>query len=493
MKIRMLNISTFARRALISAAAGAMISPFLFRHPVQAAADTFRAKATLQLCADYPFGGVSVEVKYRLADQTEYQPVTIESQSIDSGNNTGTFEFSLPSTLGTKPLYVAAFCKNSSGESRASNEQALSNCNALALLDSDADGIPDDQEDTDCGNFFSPGDASNPQNVDTDGDGVRDLVERVSGTDPTNPGSSPRPYIFASAPIDPNGDGESNPVVWRPSTGTWYIKDFYAPGSHLAVQFGLPGDVPFTYQPKSATTTDIGVVRRLGTDYLWLFHGPGFSRSNAANVTNLRFGIFGDNILPGPWEEAGVTSPAVARLFNDSWTFDIYLQDGSIREVAWGGNGDVPKVQDYDGDGLFDIAVFRPSNHTSYVIQSSDGQVKTYVFGSGTAEFTVRGDYTGDGIDDISFWEPLTGMFTTLTSDHGFNDTLGNMHNPNYYKESQLGLYYVHLPLSWNRHGGKLLYTVVDHNSGERFYRLNNDNNNPIIREQWGLPGDSQG
>ena len=210
-------------------------------------------------------------------------------------------------------------------------------------------------------------------------------------------------------------------------------------------------------------------------------------------MTSLFFGLFGDNIVLGPWEEPGVTSPAVARLYNGIWSFDIYRRDGTIRQVNWGGNGDVPKVQDYDGDGLFDVAVFRPVGHKTFVIQSSDNAVKIYDFGTATADFTVRGDYTGDGTDDVSFWEPLTGTFTSLKSDSGFNDVQGNQKNPTFYQEQQLGLYSVHLPLNWNFRGGHYLYTVIDHSTGNRFFREANDLTKPVQLETWGIAGDALG
>lgn len=279
------------------------------------------------------------------------------------------------------------------------------------------------------------------------------MVEVFAATDPTNPGSNPRPLIYASAAFDPDGDGKSNPLAWsNPSTGSWYIRDFGFAGNHTSLQLGQTGDVPFVYETYGMTS-NVGAIRTSGLSLIWYFNGAGFLKSDNLRVTQLPFGIFGDNIIPGPWEHPEQTNPAVARLYNNMWFFYIYQADGSIREVVWGGNGDIPKVQDYDGDGVFDIAVFRPSAQKTYVINSSDNSVHIYNFGTGTADHTVRGDATGDGIDDISFWEPITGVFTTMTSDYGFDAAKAAQKYLKYFKKLQLGLYVTHVPLSWNKRG----------------------------------------
>ena len=169
------------------------------------------------------------------------------------------------------------------------------------------------------------------------------------------------------------------------------------------------------------------------------------------------------------------------------------LSDGTIRGHIWGGNGDIPKVEDHDGDGLVDVTVFRPSEQKTYIIRSSDGGIDIFNFGSGTADHTVRGDYTGDGTDDISFWEPISGMFTMMTSDSGFDDSAAREEDADHYKEMQLGLYNIHLPLNWNMQNGKLLFTVVNHQTGQRYWKNNNSQSSIPNELQWGLPGDHQG
>lgn len=469
-----------------AAAAIGTVSP-----KIALAQDYFIGKITVQLCPQYQQGDTEIELDYGVGrGPRAYLPII--SKTVQEGSQIGVFTFALPNYMGTTQFNVRAFCVQRGKYSRPSNAAALSNCDALAHRDDDADGLSNNLEDTDCSNFFSPGDRSNPNNVDTDGDGARDLVEVTAGTDPANPGSSPRPLIFLSGPFDPDGDGNSNPVVWRQSNGMWFVRDMFVPDNNIAFQFGLPGDTPFTYTP-AGMTSNVGVVRNTGGSLTWFFRGPGVQADNGAWANVIPFGLFGDNILPGQWEAENMTSPAVARLFNGYWTFFILRRDGSTRIQVWGGNGDIPKPQDYDGDGLFDIAVFRPSDGDTYVIRSSDGLAGIYHYGSGTMDHSVRGDFTGDGTDDITFWEPLSGLFYTLSSDAGFNAELGRQGIAPYAFIQQLGLYYVHVPLSFNRHSGQDWFTVVDHATGMRYFRPNNNTSFDPQAIQWGVRGDAQG
>ena len=53
---------------------------------------------------------------------------------------------------------------------------------------------------------------------------------------------------------------------------------------------------------------------------------------------------------------------------------------GSFSAVEWGLPGDVRVPADYDGDGIKDIAVWRPSNGNWYVLRSSDGMPRTAMY-----------------------------------------------------------------------------------------------------------------
>ena len=87
--------------------------------------------------------------------------------------------------------------------------------------------------------------------------------------------------------------------------------------------------------------------------------------------------------------------------------------DGSQRTVSFGLAGDIAEPGDYDGDGIDDVAVYRPvpapteddvegeENALWYVLQSTDGALVGIPFGV-VGDLPAPGDYDGDGITDVA-------------------------------------------------------------------------------------------
>lgn len=119
----------------------------------------------------------------------------------------------------------------------------------------------------------------------------------------------------------------------------------------------------------------------------------------------------------------GLPDYAVFRPSTGSW-YVLRSSDNGVQVLQFGTSGDVPVDGDFDGDGLTDLAIFRPSLGQWWVNRSTSGAAFAIQFGQSTDKPTV-GDYDKDGRTDIAFWRPSTGMWNVLRSSDGFTSYFG--------------------------------------------------------------------
>jgi len=210
-----------------------------------------------------------------------------------------------------------------------------------------------------------------------------------------------------SVPFDYDADGLADISVYRPTDGTWWIRNSIT-SELYTTEFGELEDqiAPADYDGDGKT--DVAIFRP-GTGDWWVLN----SQTQTLSVTN--WGIGTDVIVPGEYGTDGKADFAIWRPSDGGWY--VKGSDGTYSATAWGIATDKPVAADYDGDGKFDLTIFRADGNW-WTINSITGATTVKNLGIATDKL-VPADYTGDGKADVAIWRPSDGGWWYLDSTTG--------------------------------------------------------------------------
>ena len=180
--------------------------------------------------------------------------------------------------------------------------------------------------------------------------------------------------------------------------------------------------------PVRAASDSIGVFRPSSRSFFLDLNSNDLWDTLGGDASTSSFGIAGDIPVVGDWngdgiDEIGIFRPSSRSFFLDLNGNDVWDGMGiDASTPSFGVAGDIPVVGDWNGDGIDDIGIFRPSSHGFFLDLNGNriwdtGIDGVFPFGTST-DLPVTGDWNGDGIDEIGVWRPATRSF--------FLDTNGN-------------------------------------------------------------------
>jgi len=262
--------------------------------------------------------------------------------------------------------------------------------------------------------------------VTNQNDVVRDLVLQPDGKILVV-GQS-KPYTMSDVTIvryNPNGSLDatfgSGGIVSAPSNGYYYPTDAVLQPDGKILVMNLFSVIRYlndaSVAPRATNfdfdgdgQADFAVTRNIDANQNWY----AVKNPSLALLVETEWGLTTDKIVPADYDGDRKTDVAVFRPSDGTW-YVLKSANNSISTVQFGQNGDVPVPSDYDGDARADHAVFRAGNW--YILNSSNNGFRAEQFGVSTDK-PVIGDFDGDGKTDLAVYRD--GTWYVQRSQQGF-------------------------------------------------------------------------
>jgi thermitase len=265
--------------------------------------------------------------------------------------------------------------------------------------------------------------AANPS-VDFDGDGLTDLGALYRGLSPADSlwyssstsGGSPFQIFFGQTtdipvPGDYDGDGKTDAVIFRPSTGLWYGPRTGGNSIVIQMTLGQPGDIPIPGDYDGDGKTDPAIYRPST--------GMFFAALSGGGTKTATFGAPGDTPVPRDYDGDGKTDFAIYRPRDTNLSlWYALLSAGGTYQIYFGVRDDIPVPGDYNGDKKAEAVIYRPTNGLWYGPLNGGGGLFQLQLGQ-AGDVPIPGYYDGDSTEDPAIYRPSTGLWFSALSGGG--------------------------------------------------------------------------